>query len=621
MAKLERSLSMLDVFCIASGAMISSGLFVLPSIAYAQAGPASIISYIFASLLIIPGLLSKAELATAMPRSGGTYFYVQRSLGPLWGIFTGMANWFSLALKSAFAIIGIIALIEVSAALFDIQLSQFQLKSAGVLCCLFFTFLNILSVKSTTRFQIFLVAGLLIILTLYITSGFNSVRISRFDNFMPQGWSSVLSTAGLVFISFGGLTQVANIAEEVRNPARNLTLGMILAWLVVSLFYFLTIIVTFGVLDGEELESSYAPIALAANTFMSTPGFVLLSIGALTAYITTANGGLLSASRSPLAMSRDKLLPALLGRVGKTQTPYVSIIITSLFMIAAITMLEIEILVKTASTLMIILFLLDNASVIIMRESKIQSYRPEFCTPLYPYLNIIAIILYCLLIIDMGLIPLLISAGFFLLSILWYFLFTRHHTKTSSAVMRIVQRVTDIQLKTSTLENELRDILIERDNIIEDRFDRLIRSCEILDIPDSPQPEKLFAQIASSMAEELKVNRTQLYEKFIQREKQSATIIEPGLAIPHIIVNGREVFCVSVIRAKQGIKFPSSDDPVKVIFALAGSADQRNFHLRALMAIAQTLQQKNFVENFLAARTTEDIRNLILLSSRKRDSN
>ncbi|AQQ09747.1 putative amino acid permease YhdG [Sedimentisphaera cyanobacteriorum] len=621
MPKLERSLSMLDVFCLSSGAMISSGLFVLPAIAYSQAGPAAVLSYIFASLLIVPGLLSKVELATAMPRSGGTYFYVQRSLGSLWGIFTGLANWFSLALKSAFAIIGIIALVEVAASMIDLQLTPLQMKIAGAGCCLFFTFLNIISVKSTTRFQIVLVAGLLITLTLYITVGFNSVKVSRFENFMPHKWSSVFATAGLVFISFGGLTKVANIAEEVRNPARNLTLGMILAWLIVSLFYLLTIIVTIGVLEPEELKSSYAPIALAAKAFMSNPGFILLSIAALTAYITTANGGLLAASRAPLAMSRDKLLPAVLGRVGKTQTPYVSIIITSLIMIAAIATLEIEILVKTASTLMIVLFILDNASVIIMRESRIQSYRPEFRTPLYPYLNIIAIILYCLLIIDMGFVPLAISAGFFLLSILWYLLFTRHRVQSYSAVMRIVERVSDKQLKTSTLENELREILLERDNIVEDRFDRLIRNCEIIDIPDSPPPETLFSQIASSMAEKVGADRTQLYEKFIQREKQSATIVEPGLAIPHIVVDGREVFCVSVIRAKQGIKFPSSDEPVKIIFALAGSADQRNFHLRALMAIAQTLQQKKFVESSLAARTTEDIRSLILLSSRKRDAN
>jgi len=79
MAELKKQLGSLDVFAIASGAMISSGLFVLPAIAFMKAGPAMILSYLFASILIIPSVLSKDELATAMPRAGGTYFIVERS--------------------------------------------------------------------------------------------------------------------------------------------------------------------------------------------------------------------------------------------------------------------------------------------------------------------------------------------------------------------------------------------------------------------------------------------------------------------------------------------------------------------------------------------------------------
>jgi len=112
-AQLKKQLGLLDVFAVAAGAMISSGLFVLPAIAFAKTGPAVILSYFFASVLIIPSVLSKAELATAMPRAGGTYFYVERSLGPVWGLFGGLAGWFSLALKSAFAIVGMAVLIEV----------------------------------------------------------------------------------------------------------------------------------------------------------------------------------------------------------------------------------------------------------------------------------------------------------------------------------------------------------------------------------------------------------------------------------------------------------------------------------------------------------------------------
>ena len=128
--------------------MISSGLFILPAIAYAKAGPAVILSYFFASVLIIPSVLSKAELATAMPRAGGTYFYIERSLGSIWGVFGGLASWFSLALKSAFAIVGIAVLIEVVLQrLFPTQLTQGHLKAIAVACCLGFTTLNIISVK------------------------------------------------------------------------------------------------------------------------------------------------------------------------------------------------------------------------------------------------------------------------------------------------------------------------------------------------------------------------------------------------------------------------------------------------------------------------------------------
>ncbi len=104
---LKKDLGLAGVFCIATGAMISSGLFVLPGIAFAKAGPAMILAYLLAGVLVVPAMFSKAELATAMPKAGGSYFYIERSMGALPGTMAGLANWFSLALKSAFALVGI----------------------------------------------------------------------------------------------------------------------------------------------------------------------------------------------------------------------------------------------------------------------------------------------------------------------------------------------------------------------------------------------------------------------------------------------------------------------------------------------------------------------------------
>ena len=618
---LKRSLGLWDVFSIATGAMISSGLFILPALACRQTGPSMVISYVIASLLVLPSLLSKAELATAMPRAGGTFFYVNRSLGGLWGLFCGLADWFSLAMKCAFAIFGIALFIRLGyQTLVGSQLNEPTLKAIAIICCLFFATLNLVSVKQTARFQNLLVAFLLITLGLFTVFGLPKVNAMNYTPFAPNGPLRMLATAGMVFVSYGGLTKVTAIAEEIKHPGRNIPFGMLLAWSVVSFCYGIVVFIVVGVLDPQSLAGSDAPISLAADMFLGKFGFILLSLAAMAAFITTANGGLLAASRSPLAMSRDHLLPAVLSRISRRyRTPHWSILLTCGFMILAIVFLQLELLVKTASTLMILLFMLDNASVIIMRESKLQGYRPRFKAPLYPYLQAGTIVLYILLLIDMGRVPLLISGGFLLFSAIWYRLFTSNQIKRDSAVMHVVERVTDKEIKTETLENELRDILIERDNIIADRFDKLIQQCTILDLQGPQKAEDVFRQVAKILSERLGINEQTLYEKFLSREAEGSTVLETGLAIPHIIIEGQHKFDILLVRAADGIEFPHAHDPVKTVFSLAGTKDERNYHLRALMAIAQTVQEKDFYPRWFAAHDTEALRNLILLSKRKRD--
>lgn len=613
---------MIDVFAVASGAMISSGLFVLPAIAYAKAGPAVILSYFFASLLIIPSVLCQAELGSAMPRAGGMYFYVERSLGAIPGFFSGLADWFSLALKSAFAVVGIAILVELILGLpfIGIAMTSGQLKAVAIVFCIFFTVLNIVSVKHTSKFQVILVMVMLAILTLFVLLGFGTVEFTRYKGFIEKGWPAVFATTGLVFVSFGGLNKVVNVAEEVRQSGRNLPLGMLLAWFVVSLFYVAVVGTTVGTVDGAELSGNLMPISLAASKFMPAAGFVLLGLAAAAAFVTTANAGILAASRSPMAMSRDRLLPAVLGRVNsRFKTPHVSILFTSGSMIAAITLLDVETLAKTASTLLIILYIMGNASVIIMRESKIQSYRPKFRSPLYPYMHIFAIIAYSALIIDMGKLPLLITIGFVGLSAAWFILYVSRRVSRASAVMHIVERVTNRELSTITLEDELRDILLERDDVIEDRFDKLVRGCQILDLKGQKSAEEVFRQVSQLLAVELDTSEYVLFEKFLAREAEGGTIVQPGFAIPHIVVEGENKFDILLVRAKDGIKFPHAPEDVKIMFVLAGSKDERNYHLRALMAIAQIAQEKGFEHRWLDARDTAAIRNLILLSTRKRD--
>lgn len=613
---MKKALHLIDVFSISTGAMISSGLFVLPGLAFAKAGPAMILSYLLAALLIVPSMLAKAELSTAMPKSGGTYFFIDRSLGPVLGTFGGLANWFSLSLKSAFALIGIGAF----AVLIFPHITVMQIKIIAAGACILFTLFNILSVKIAGRIQVVLVFIMIVILTGYIGRGFIATHPDQYVPFMPNGIWSVISTAGLVFVSFGGLTKIASVAEEIHNPSRNIPLGMGLSFLVVTFLYILAVAVTVGVIPGSELASTLIPLSRGAFSFMGSIGAIILALTAIAAFITTANAGILAASRSPLAMSRDRLLPLFFSKIHpRFSTPHISIFFTSIFMVAMILFLNIEHLVKTASTLMIILFMLDNISVIVMRESRIQNYQPKYKMIFYPWLPAAAVIAYSFLLIEMGRIPIIISSAFFLIGCIGYITYSRMRINRTSAITHIVKRIMDKELKTETLDKELKEIVIERDEIIEDRFDKLIKKSEILDIEKTVPVKEVFQKIAEIFSRRYNIEKELMVSRFLERECQSGTVIRPGLAIPHIIVPGSKCFDVLPVRCRDGLQFSGSPDPVHTMFVLVGSIDERNYHLRALMAIAYIVQDKDFEKKWLRAKNNSELRDIILLSNRLRD--
>jgi APA family basic amino acid/polyamine antiporter len=612
---LKKGFGPLDVFAIALGAMISSGLFILPGIAFSKAGPAMIFSYIIAGILVIPTMFAKAELATAMPKAGGVYFFVGRSMGAAPGTLAGTAAWFSLSCKSAFALVGIGAF----AILLIPNISIVQIKLIAVGCCIFFMIINILGARLAGKFQIIMVIFLVVILFSYVARGAITTHASRYIPFMPLGIGSVLATAGLVFISYGGLTKVASIAEEVKNPGRNIPLGMFMAFLVGLILYVTVAFVTVGVLDQTTLRTTLTPISEGAKTFWGISGVIITAIAAVVAFISTANAGIMAASRDPMAMSRDRFLPEFFQKVNaRFHTPHLSIIFTGIFMVVVILFLGLEDLVKTASTMKILLFIFVNLSLIVMRESKLQNYQPKFKAPLYPWLQLFGIIGCIFLIIEMGKVPLSVTAAFIIGTIIWYFIYVKPRIRTESALMYIVERITDRQIVTDTLREELREIVKERDEIVEDEFDHLLKDAIIFDLENKIHFNEFIKAIAEKLSKRLNIEPKKLIKLFIEREKQSCTALRPGLAIPHIVIKGEKKFEIVLIRAKQGIIFPDAPEPVHIVFVLVGTDDMRNLHLRALMAIAQITEQHDFDKKWGDARTIENLRDIILLAKRKR---
>lgn len=607
---LRKELGLFEVFCIATGAMVSSGIFILPGLAHAQAGPSVIISYLLAGCLAGIGTLSAAELATAMPKAGGDYFFITRSLGPAVGSIAGLLNWFALSLKSAFAIIGMAAFVRLFV--------DIDMRFAGMGLCLIFVLINLCGARHAGRLQTYLVTGLLALMIFYVIKGIPQVAMDNLTPFLPHGWHKTIATAGFVFVAYGGLIKISSVAEEVRNPSRVLPFGMLLSLVIVTLLYVLMVFVTTGVLPSADLDRSLTPITDGAAQFMGTWGVRAIGLAAVFAFVSTANAGVMAASRYLFALSRDELLPKGLSRLSrKTEVPVTAILVTGLFVTVSL-FLKIDILVEAASLVLILGFIMSSLCVIVLRESRVQNYRPSFRAPFYPFTQIIAILAFCLLIFELGLAAFLICAVLFAIGMTNYWIYGRKRMQKDFALLHVVARLTARELVTGSLESELKDIVRERDDIAVDRFDEIVSRSPVMDLPDAIDFSDCVKKLSDILSAPLSMPRDSLAEKFIQRENESATVLSPFLAIPHIIIPGENKFEIALIRARQGIHFPKSNEQVRAVFALAGSHDERNFHLRALANIAQIVQAEDFEKRWLNARGDEGIRDVILLGKRQR---
>jgi APA family basic amino acid/polyamine antiporter len=367
------------------------------------------------------------------------------------------------------------------------------------------------------------------------------------------------------------------------------------------------------------LRNSLMPIAQGGEVILGQPGRIIVAAAAFLAFATTGNAGILSSSRTPMAMSRDGLVPEFFSKTSKRfNTPHFSLILTTAFMITVILSLSLKDLVKTASTIMIFMFILMNLSVIIMRHSGMQTYRPKFKVPFNPVMPIITIIVYAFLIFEMGKVPLALTGAFSFIAVLWHLFYVQRKIERQSAIVYLVRNIVSKNIQRSGLEEELKQIALQRDEVTFDRFDHLIKDCVILDIKNSISAKELFTQVSEKLSPRLGIKTDKLYDLFIEREKESSTIVKPSLAIPHVVIDGKEIFDVLMVRCKEGVIFSDLQEPVRTAFILIGSADERNYHLRALMTVAHIVSEKGFEERWAIAKNSEQLRDIVLLSSRKR---
>jgi APA family basic amino acid/polyamine antiporter len=607
---MNKQLGLFTVFCIASGAMISSGIFVLPGLAHAMAGPAVVFSYLLAGCLAATGMLSVAEIITAMPKAGGDYFFITRTLGPAAGAVTGLLSWFSLSLKSAFALVGMGAFAQPVLGVDPVW--------AALALCLVFVGINLLGAQHAGRLQVALVLALFALMLLYVLWGAGSVKWERFEPFSPFGTAAVLSTAGVVFVSYGGLLKVASVAEEIEDPSRVIPRAMILALLVVGLFYVAMVFVTSGVLDSSELDHSLTPITDGARVFAGSAGALAMGLAAAAAFASTAGAGIMAASRYLLALGRDGLAPQALSRIHpRLGSPYVAVAVTGMFVFGSL-LLNMEVLIKAASTVLILTYMLANICVIVLRESRLMNYRPSFRAPGYPWLQLAGAGGFVLLVLEMGWQALIISLILVLGGLCFYWFYGRIRYQREFALMHLVDRVTDRELVSGVLEDELREIVRERDQLCWDEFDQAVKRAEVVELGPIEDSNEIFARIALAGARRFGLEADLLARALKHRHLSGATELLPGVAVSDAAMHDGSNLELIMARLQHPARLSHEQAPCFAFFVVLFSPQNRGAYLRTLAAIAQTAGNPVFAERWRSAPDSERLRDIMLMAQRQR---
>ena len=437
----NRTIGLWGVVIISLSSMLGSGLFVMPAFAAEIMGPGIWLAFLLAATVVLPGALSKSELASAMPSSGGSYVYLERTYGPLFGTISGLGLWASFLLKASFALIGFSAYMYALTTYFEIEIN-IQLVSISALVLI--TVVNILGLKKVKAVQtpiLSITLGLLAIICIWALFDpstdlsrpvSNSAKTGAFD----QSLSSIAETAAFVFVAYAGVTKVAAIGGEVKEPGRNLPRGIMLSLLIATVLYcVVTYIMMAAMPEGWYLDKG-KPIEDPVYRFVdaiagSKIGLLAAALAVLT-MISMALAGILAASRFLFAMARDNLLPQSLETVNaKYETPHWPIIVTGAVMLLAILYLPVKDVAKLASGFKIMVFMLINSCVIVLRRSPEAKewYKPKYNSHFYPWIQVWGILAGFVLIYLMGSKAFIGAGAAVGLGCLTYVTYGRHHSQ------------------------------------------------------------------------------------------------------------------------------------------------------------------------------------------------
>jgi amino acid transporter/nucleotide-binding universal stress UspA family protein len=414
-ATFARDLGLFDATMIGVGAMIGAGIFVLTGLAAGEAGPASILAFALNGVVTLLTAFSYAELASAIPRAGGGYSFVRMAFPGAVGFLSGWMLWFAYTVACSLYALGFAGYFwellhkyfpGFTSAVIDLTGAHPAVVVVTLAVGIAFIWLNVRGAAVTGKAENVLTIAKIITLGVFIFFGLLVVFgepqqvTENFTPFLPNGFGGVLVAMGLTFIAFEGYDLIATVAEEIKDPERNIPRATFLSLGIAVLIYLLVLFVSLGALSvpGEstwEFLGRYKETAIvhAADAFMPAFGVALIVLGGLLSTMSALNATVMAASRVAFSMGRDMWLPKRVSAIhARRRTPHVAIVLTGVILLAMALTLPIEAVGSSASLIFLLTFAMVNLSTIVLRRKHPEIPR-RYRVPLYPVLPALGFLL------------------------------------------------------------------------------------------------------------------------------------------------------------------------------------------------------------------------------------
>ena len=440
----ERTLSAVDLIALGIGAVIGTGIFILPgTVAATKAGPGIILSFVLAAIVCAVAAMCYAEFASVLPIAGSAYSYGNIVYGEMIGWIIGWALVLEYVLAVATVAVG-------WAAYFNSFIAGFGLKLPKAITGSFDpahgTYINVIAIlivcliawiidtglKTSIRLNNIIVVVKLAIIVLFLLVGSFYVKPSNWTPFAPFGGTGILKGAAVVFFAYLGFDAVSSSAAEVKNAKRNMPIGIIGTLVICTIFYILVSGVLTGMVSYKQLNVDDA-VAFALQLVHQNFVAGIISIGALAGMFTMMVTMIYCSSRLLYSIGRDGLLPRFLGKIDKHHAPKNAMLTVTIVISILAGLIPLDQLANLVNIGTLIAFVFVSFGILLLRRNPKLNAIKGFHVPLYPVLPIISGLLCLFMMTQLSMETWLASLVWFLLGLIIYFGYGIRHSRMNKA--------------------------------------------------------------------------------------------------------------------------------------------------------------------------------------------